>query len=250
MVQKKYKALQLRKSGYSYREISSQIGVPKATVASWVQWVSLTDHQKIQLGERLKLRQKQGRFMAGIALKARRVYREKTASDQAEIEFKKHIPESFFVYGLGLYSGKVSGRDETKVGRKNSSNLQFMTAEPEKAQLMVKWIERYLGVGLNNVEKGKPSLKMRVFVYEPYRDSKCEAFWARTMAVPPDKLSKTSYSPKHYFYQKRADYRGSLSITVSNIGVLRTVSAWQKLLIKYYKETLNEKVVAVGHMLP
>ena len=231
MVQKKYKALKLRKSGLSYREISRQIGVAKATVASWVQWVSLTDHQKVLLAERLKLKQKQGRFAAGIALKARRIYREKAAYDEAGASFKNFIGESFFAYGLGIYSGKSSTKDETKTGRKNTSNFQFMTADPEKAHLMVKWLERYLKIG-------KDSLQPRVFVYEPYRDSNCEVIWSRTMAIPLDRFQKTVYSPKHYFYKKKADYKGSIAITVSNIKALRTVLAWQKLLIKYYKETV------------
>ncbi len=234
MVQKKYKALQLRKSGLSYREISSQIGVPKATVASWVQWVSLTDQQKLLLSDRLKIKQKQGRFRAGIALKARRIFREKAAYDAAEPEFKTFIQEPFFAYGLGLYSGKTSTKDETKTGGKNSSNFQFTTSDPERAQLMVKWIHQYLKTGEGDV-------KLRVFVYEPYRNAGCDAFWSRTMAVPLDKFNKTIFSPKHYFYKKRADYRGSLSITVSRIEVLRKVLAWQKLLIKYYKGTSGEK---------
>jgi hypothetical protein len=246
MVQKKYKALNLRKLGLSYSEISAEIGVPKATVASWVQWAPLTEYQKTLLAGRLKLKQRKGRFAAGIALKARRIYREKAAYDQAEGEFKTLIADplfgSFFVYGLGLYSGKTIAKDETKTGGKNSSNFQFTTADPEKARLMMQWVKRYLKMWCSkeesNPKSGIQSIQLRVFAHEPYRNSNLEAFWSRTMAVPLDRFKKTIYTPKSSFYKKKSDYRGSLAITLSSIQALRTVLAWQKLLIKYYKDTL------------
>ncbi len=229
-VQNKIEARNLRKTGLSYSEIAAKLLVPKATIASWVQGVNLTEYQKTLLNNRLTVKQKRGRFMAGITLKARRVYREKVAYDHAEVDFKSFISDPFFTYGLGLYSGGAL-KDLTKLGRKNTSNFQFTTNDPDRALCMVKWIERFLKIG-------KEGINVRLFLYEPYREQKLEDFWSQKMAIPKDIFEKTIYSPKHYFFHKKPEYRGSIALTVSSIRVLRIVSAWQKLLIKYYKETL------------
>jgi hypothetical protein len=184
--------------------------------------VILTDYQKGLLNKRQQVRRKQGRFSASISLKARRVYRERQAYGEAEGEFKVLLGDPFFVHGLTLYIAHGSKR----------GLFGFTHSDPDLVLLMTKWVEIYLNKSGNDI-------KYRVIAYEAYKDSNLELFWSRALGITVGKLSKTTYKKSAYFDKKSPNYKGSLAITVSGIGLLRKVLAWQNLLIKYYKDTVG-----------
>ncbi len=223
-VQIKNMALHLRRSGLSYGEILRQIQVPKSTLAYWLRGMTLEEDQESALRSRIHEKQKRGRFSTGIALRARKIYREKSLFESAEKEFLTLSKESLFLVGVSLYWAH---------GGKKSGYFQFINSDPEMLALMLVWIEKYLLISRNDI-------KYRLFIQESQRNQNTEDFWLNSLKIRRSLLQKTIYTksslkPSKY---ENISYKGSFCVTITNVTVLRRVIAWQKLLIKYYRETM------------
>lgn len=157
---------------------------------------------------------------SSIALKIRRMAREKDTYERAKMYFSRHHKESFFMIGLALYWAH---------GAQREGHFHFMSSDAEMVLIMNKWIKRYLeGVDF------KP--KYRLFIHQSYRNEGAEEFWAKSLGVSLQSFKKTIYARGFPRAKNIPGYRGSLSIVITRIEALRLLVAWQKLLIKYYDE--------------
>ena len=102
-VQMNKKAIELRRLGYSYSDISKELKVSKASISNWVKNVRLTESEKIVLEKNIKNKIKRGRMNSSIAMRSRKIFKEKIAYENAEKEFAKFSKEPLFMLGLGLY---------------------------------------------------------------------------------------------------------------------------------------------------
>jgi transcriptional regulator with XRE-family HTH domain len=223
-VQSRLRAINLRESGFSYNEILKEIKVPKSTLAYWLRGIPLDDKQTFLLKARVLDRQKRGRFSTAIALRARRVYREKAAYDSAEKEFREYARDRFFVLGVTLYWAG---------GGKGGSHFQFVNSDPEMIHIMIRWAEKYL-------KMSKKDFTYRLFINESHKDALFDDFWAKNIGIKKDMIKKTLQKRSYnlgVFVRNNPQYKGSLRININRIFVLRKVLAWQNLLIKYYKDT-------------
>ena len=226
-VQLKNTAIKLRNSGLSYTEIIKEIKVPKSTLSYWLKNISLDDRGRALLQSRLVEKQKRGRFSTSIALRARKVFKEKVAFDEAEKAFNvlckenKEDNHSFFMTGISLYWSS---------GGKKGNHFQFVSSDPDMILFMVKWMGKYLKVP-------KRDISFRICIKQDYMAQNLDNFWSRTLMISKENLKisilSQSKTPKNPYY------KGSCMMTISGIAILRKVLAWQNLLIKYYKDTSN-----------
>ena len=160
---------------------------------------------------------------SSIALKVRRMAREKDTYERAKSYFAHHSKESFFLSGLALYWAH---------GAQKGGHFHFMSSDIEMVLLMHAWIKKYL-------EGSDFKPKYRLFIHQSYRNEGIEGFWAKIIAVSQQSFQKTIYARGFSKEKKVSGYRGSLSIVITRIEVLRRMMAWQKLLIKYYDDVLR-----------
>jgi len=236
-VQVKNMAILLRNSGLSYSEIIKEIKVPKSTLSYWLKNIPLDDRGRALLQSRLVEKQKRGRFSTSIALRARKVFKEKVAFDAAEKEFNVFCKEdkennySFFTTGIALYWSS---------GGKKGNHFQFVSSDPDMMLFMIKWVEKYVKVP-------KRDIRFRICIKEAYMAQNLDNFWSRTLLIPKESLKisiqKVIYSNINHISQSKTTknpyYKGSCMMTISGVAILRKILAWQNLLIKYYKDTLN-----------
>lgn len=157
-------------------------------------------------------------MMAMISLRSRKVFKEKIAYDTAEKDFPKLAKDPFFMLGMGL-----GGIEQ---GIRNRSSFQFTTDNPEIAELMLSWIEKYLFVP-------RKTLKYRLFVSNSHKDQEYGQFWAKKLRISDNSFQKPVYL-KTKKDEKDKEYKGSISFVISKIEVVRRIIAWQKLTIGYY----------------
>ena len=160
---------------------------------------------------------------SSIALKVRRMAREKGTYERAKVYFSRHSKESFFMTGLALYWSH---------GAQKGGHFHFMSSDPEMVILMNAWIKKYL-------EGSDFKPKYRLFIHSSYRNEGLEGFWAKTIGVSQQSFQKTIYARGYGKEKKASGYRGSLSIVITRIEALRLMVAWQKLLFKYYDDVLR-----------
>ena len=217
IVQMNSQAIELRRQGYSYSDISKKLKVSKTSISNWVRNVRLTENEKNNLENSLKMKRQRSRMQASISIKAKKVFKERVAYDNAEKDFKKFISDPFFTLGLGLY---------WQHGLKRGNYFQFTSSELNSIRIMIAWIEKYI-----NFHKSKA--KYRLFTHFSQKEKENEDYWAQIIGVSRDLFLKTIYS-RAISRKDDREYKGSIAVIITRIAVLRMVIAWQKLAMRYY----------------
>lgn len=120
--------------------------VSRSAVCAWVKNVRLTESEKSHLQKNLKIKMERGRMRALIALRSRKVFKEKVIYEEAERGYEKKAKDPFFMLGLGLWG--------TPQHKKGNFSLYFTTSSQEMMKIMISWVEKYL-------EIPKKSIKLR-----------------------------------------------------------------------------------------
>lgn len=220
LVQEKALAIKMRNDGLSYRQILERIPVSKSTLSSWLGKLELSPEIQNKLFHNCNSRQEQGRIIAGQKNKERRIIRESAIKNEAKIEFDIHKTRSDFLVGVALYWAE---------GGKKSGVFQFINSDSEMIQYMLVWIGEYLGIP-------KESLKIRLFIHEPYKNENCERHWSERINIPVDSFQKTIYKPTPHKIKIRPYYKGCLRISCGGVDLLRKVMFWRDFLVQEQKK--------------
>ena len=214
----KFKAIELRKKGLSYKEIQQQIPVSKGLLSGWLKYIKLSREEEEFLKNKIKEKQDAGRIKTMFTNRARRMAREKIAESDAEVIFKKNMFDPAFLIGVALYWAE---------GGKRSGGFQFVNSDPEMIFFMYKWIQKIFNISRENI-------KCRLYIHDIPGYENCESNWANKLEIEPQSLQKTIYKKTRHVIKKNPDYQGCFRLNVDRIYVLRLMKAWQKLLITYY----------------
>lgn len=222
-LQDKKLAIELRKQGFSYKEIQEQVPVSKSLLSGWFKHLDLTKDEEEYLKSRMEDRKDKGRISSTISNRNRRIEREVVAFEAAKTLFDKHKNHSDFLVGVALYWAE---------GSKRTGEFQFINSDPEMITFMYAWIQKYLDID-------KDDIKIRLFIHKIPGYENIDLFWANILSTQPDLFEKTIYKPTQHSIKKNPNYKGCLRLSISGIYHLRVVKAWQKLLIQYYGRVLN-----------
>lgn len=222
-LQDKKLAIELRKKGFSYKEIQEQVPVSKSLLSGWFEHLDLTKDEEEYLKSRMEDRKDRGRISSTISNRNRRIEREVVAFEAAKTLFDKQKNYSDFLVGVALYWAE---------GSKRTGEFQFINSDPEMITFMYAWIKKYLNIDKNNI-------KIRLFIHKIPGYENIDLFWANILNTQPDLFEKTIYKPTQHTVKKNPNYKGCLRLSIGGIYHLRVVKAWQKLLIQYYGRVLN-----------
>ncbi|MCX6713477.1 MAG: hypothetical protein NTY66_04720 [Candidatus Vogelbacteria bacterium] len=199
LVQLKHEAIELRKQGFSYKEILAKVPVAKGTLSAWLGKLSLTDAQFENLKEQLKAKQNAGRLRTISTNRRRRLEREEIIQHIGQEEFDENMRDPFFLVGIALYWAE---------GGKRSNCFQFVNSDPVMVRVMITWVEKYLKISRQN-------LRFSVAIHEPYKHENCEEYWANQIGVPRQDFLKTVYKATLYNFKKNPYYKGCFRIGFS-----------------------------------
>lgn len=221
--QLKVEAVQLRKKGLSYNEISKQTGISKGTLSFWLKDVPLT------LGQRKKLYTK-----SVLALtRGPQCQKERREREVAEIteKAKKEIrlplsSQTYRFVGAALYWAEGG-----KTGDFNITN-----ADPAFILFMIRWLEKVLGVP-------PTQLKAKLNIYSQQNEQTLKRFWSDLTGIPLDNFNKSFVKPPNKGYKKNNLYYGTIKIRVIRGTDFRyRVHGWIKVLL----EDIAPEAEAVG----
>lgn len=187
LVQEKAKAIELRKKGYSYREIMAIVPVAKSSLSLWLKDLPLTTAEKKVLKHRTNKNISRGRIKAASTHHQNRLRREKERVPGIKAIFEKFKNDPLFQLGIGLYWAE---------GAKNSGSIMFTNSDSTMIIVMLLWLEKF--VGCNRFD-----LRYRLYIHKPYAHENCEEWWAKQLGVELSTFTPTSYKPTNKGVKKK-----------------------------------------------
>jgi len=212
----KYRAIELRKGGFTYKDIMKEIGVSKSLLSGWFKFLKLSEEEEEQLNMRAKANRDNGNTRAAVSNRKKRISREKLAFEEAGRIFESSKNDPMFILGIGLYWAE---------GSKRTDSFQFMNSDPKMIKFMILWLKKYLRVSKNRIF-------LRIFTHEDFKLEKYEHFWENETGIALGQFKKTCYKPnRHGIYKKNPEYKGCARIEVSKgLSELRKITSLIKIL--------------------
>lgn len=212
-------AIQLRKSGKSYREIMGKIPhLSKSTLSHWLSYLDLTSEQQKRLKKRATKGRAKSRYMAAMKRKEKRIQKMNKTIHEAEIEVLKLIQNPLFIPGLVLYWCEENQK---------SHDFGFINSDLSIIKIMIKWLNEICKIP-------KRDLKLRLYIHRVYENEHCEKFWSKKLSIPLSRF-KITYKPTPHKIKRNPNYKGCLAIRCGGVELFRKFLGWRNGLIKYLK---------------
>ena len=138
-------AIDLRKKGFSYKEILSEVPVAKSTLSLWLRSVGLSKRQK----QRLTLKRLEASKRGAEKKRNQRLITTKEIKEKAKAEINKlnlnH--EKLWLMGIMLYWAEGSKEKEDC----RTSAVKFSNSDPFMHNIFAKWLIKVCKVHENHI---------------------------------------------------------------------------------------------------
>jgi len=132
-------------------------------------------------------------------------------------EIKKLNKRELFLCGVMLYWAEG-------FKHKDESGLGLATSDPRMAKFYLKWLEKCLGIG-----KDQLILKVTANESHQYRIDRIESFWSKELKVSKSNFRKPFYQKTKWKknYKNKNEYYGVIRIRVRrSLDMLRKMRGW------------------------
>lgn len=213
-VEDKKQAIELRKSGLSYNEISNKMNISKGTLHGWLNKIILTPEQQ----EKFQCQNKLQIIAMAKVCRENRATRWENFKQQAVSEYKKLKLNPGFMYGLALYIGE---------GAKSSPHDVCITNCDYR--VIKKSIEflNIIGVSITDI-------KLKTYIYDLEQILDVEKFWQITTNLPKNniKVYQAQVSKASLLKKGNVQKNGTCSVYVCNTELKQKVNEWMNLSLK------------------
>jgi hypothetical protein len=219
----KIKAIELRKTGFSYSQILEKVPVAKSTLSLWLREVGLSKQQK----QRLTNKKIAAALRGAMSRKRQRIQTQERIFASSENEIGKITPRELWLLGIALYWAEGSKEKECQPG----SGVRFTNSDPLMVRLFLRWL-----IEICKIEESR--IQMNLYIHENSKNSVSDAvvFWSK----------QTGFNTKEFknIYFKRSkmrtvrqntgnSYYGILRICVFKSSELnRKITGWIRGIVK------------------
>jgi len=212
----KNRAIDLRKSGYTYSEIQQIIpNLSKGTLSGWLKNIPLSTHDKERILAKMLASSETSRIRGAWTNKQKAIERIQKIQKKAEEEFQILSKKPLFISGLCLYWAE---------GAKKSRSFQFINSDPEMIKLIIVWLKKIL-------KTQESDIKIRLYIHKVYKNENCEKYWLNITELPNQNLLRTVYKPTIHLIKKNPLYKGCCRIELKNGSeVFWKIMKWQEML--------------------
>lgn len=203
--EKRLLAERLRRDlGYSYNEISGQIGVSKSTLSNWLKDISLTLEQEERIQQRIE--NNQTAFVAQARMINKKRFKEaREQAFQTGVEIASQIPDNDTVHELALsmlYLGE---------GDKTGNRVQIANTDPAVLRYFLWAVEK-----LYEVDRSEMSLRLNLIEAARSLEDQMINWWANQLLCSPTQFTKTQFDPRSKHTQITGEYHGVCTITYND----------------------------------
>lgn len=187
-------ATRLRDSGYSYRMIHRELGVPMSTLSGWFR-----DRPYTPNPEALK-RIQSGRYAYGIRRRDLRISEIAALLQQGKLEVGDISKRDLWMVGIGLWIGE---------GSKTVEHIRFANSDPSVVKLWVRWLKEICGFKNENIF-------LTLHIYPETDEEACKKYWRSVIDIPSVRFGKTQVDRRS---DKAATHKGKLPNGTVHISV-------------------------------
>lgn len=212
----KSKAINFRKQGLSYNEISTKLQVAKSTLSSWLK--DIPGFEKIKEDNIRQVKQIWSKNIIEYNKKrtAEHLKNRILEIDRYSKDIKKISRNDLFYLGIALYLAEG--------GKTEKSNLRFANSDPEVIKIMMKFFHDICHIS-------PEAVNARIHLYEQNRYEETLDYWSKITGIDKNRfwqpqlaISKSSKKTKGL---RKLEY-GTLHLTICNAELNRKVHGWMK----------------------
>jgi hypothetical protein len=212
-------AINLRKTGQSYLQISQALDVPKSTLSYWLKNIKISNRAQEKISKRAYFKSvealiKRNKNQTVVAdLKAQAILKESTA------EAKRLVNDKLFVAGVSLYWAE--GYKKGAYGSKYKS-VDFTNSDPEMIKIMMKFFRKFCKI---NEDK----FKLLLMAHPNINIDKTISFWSDITKLPRSQFTKTQTAISKSSKFKRpinSLLHGTIHIRVYDVVMFYKVIGW------------------------
>ena len=215
----KLQAIDLRKQGLSYNEISGKLKIPKSTLSLWLSNIELSQKAK----DRISARVHKG-SIAGLLKrnKNQTILAQKRAGEirrLAKIETSGLLKNRLFLTGVSLYWAE--GYKKGAHGSKWKA-VDFANSDPDLIRIMMKFFRK-----ICKVENSK--IKIQLIAHKNVDIKKALQFWSILTKIPENQFIKTCCSVSIYSKGKRNKNsltHGTVHIRINDVKLFFRIIGW------------------------
>lgn len=165
----KQKAVAMRHNGWSYGDISQQLGVPKGTLSVWLRGIPYSPNLAV------KQRIKKGQEVYGIQRHKERVIETQNLKIQGQLEVGTISRRDLWMLGIGLWLGE---------GSKTLEQIRLVNSDPIIIRLFIRWLKEICELENNNIT-------LAMHLYPDSVEADCQSYWSKVTGLPSTQFRKT-----------------------------------------------------------
>lgn len=205
-IEVKEKAANLRKKGYSIKEIARLLNIAKSTSSTWLGNISLS----LKAQNRLKSRRILGQYKSMVIARKKREKQQLMLAVEAKKLLSKIMPtpEIYKLCCALLFWCE---------GNKNTTSLKFTNSDPT----LISNFLYLLRSGFNIYES---KLRALVHIHEYHNDFTQKKFWSEITKIPLSQFHR-SYKKPNTGKRYKKNYPGCLSLVYYDASVAKELEA-------------------------
>jgi len=216
-LKEKLKARELRKKGFSIKEIQKELKVSRSSISLWVRDIKLTKKQL----KKLYLNKNTGALKGSIIAAMNKIKERERLTQKLKKEGEKEIGKMSkrdrFIAGVALYCGEGSKRD---------GDVSFANSDPKIIKFMVEWFQEFCNIS-------PKKLKGNLYLHEGLNEGKAKKFWSKLIGIPISQFGKTYIAKNNPQRLRKVKHiYGVLRVRVSNVWLHRKIMGWISGILK------------------
>lgn len=213
----KDKAIQLRKCGFSYREILREIPVAKSSLSLWLHSVGLSKNQKQRLTEKKLASMKRG----AEARRKKRLEETEKIYQTAHREIQIISQRELWLMGTMLYWGEGQKQKSWNTG----VGVNLSNSDPRMIKFFLAWLKNTCKIPIGNI-----GFEIYIHQNSSNKIKAVQQYWSKVLKLPLV-LFQTVYLKKNKLVTKRHNigrtYYGLLRVKVrQSTNLNRKIEGW------------------------
>ena len=208
------KTKELRKHGYSVKELQAMIGVSTSTISRWIQNVPLSAEAQ----KRLIDRSTKARIKAELTIREQTRQKNITAENFAAKILSNEISKDF----LGVLCSMIYHCE----GSKQIQKLTFTNSDPSL-------IKTFLFLLRNSFDINEAKLRVLMHLHDYHNEEEQKIFWSQVTGIPAEQFNKTYQKPSDHRYKKEG-YKGCINLSYCDVSIARKLHFIAKKFMERY----------------